>query len=323
MALNALYATKPHGFNQSIIITNFASNRQRDSIAIHGLPMPVKLVIVRNFLPFFLLFSCSGAALGQPAALTPTQAQALVARALATESHAAQELTALNHPMRYRLRKSSPRLTSTKEIAETRDGDVARLVALNDQPLNQADELREEARLDALLSDPGLQRHRKQSEDNDTARAMKVLRVLPTAFLYQFTGTGKVATGTVEKFTFKPNPQFDPPDMETGILTAMVGEIWVDPVQERVVHLEGHLQQDKEIALGIVQMDKGGWVEIDQADVGGHQWRIVRIRLKMDMRILFKGKSSDSVQEFTQFQPLPANLSYRQAIQMLRGNPKQ
>jgi hypothetical protein len=276
--------------------------------------MPVKLVIVRNFLPFFLLFSCSGAALGQPAALTPTQAQALVARALATESHAAQELTALNHPMRYRLRKSSPRLTSTKEIAETRDGDVARLVALNDQPLSPADELREEARLDALLSDPGLQRHRKQSEDNDTARAMKVLRVLPTAFLYQFTGTGKVATGTVEKFTFKPNPQFAPPDMETGILTAMVGEIWVDPVQERVVHLEGHLQQDKEIALGIVQMD--------QADVGGHQWRIVRIRLKIDMRILFKGKSSDSVQEFTQFQPLPANLSYRQAIQMLRGNPK-
>jgi hypothetical protein len=132
---------------------------------------------------------------------------------------------------------------------------------------------------------------------------------------------GTVATGTVAKFTFKPNPQFAPPDLETGILTAMAGEIWVDPVQERVVHLAGSLQQDKEIALGIVQMDKGGWVEIDQADVGGHQWRIVRLRLKMDMRILIKDKSSDSVQEFTQFQPLPADLSYRQAIQMLRGGP--
>jgi len=101
----------------------------------------------------------------------------------------------------------------------------------------------------------------------------------------------------------------------------MAGEIWVEPIQERVVHLAGSLQQDKEIALGIVQMDKGGWVEIDQADVGGQQWRIVRIRLKMDMRILFKGKSSDSVQEFSQFQPLPADLSYRQAIQMLRNEP--
>ena len=279
--------------------------------------MPVKLEIVRYILPFFLLFPFAGAAMGQPVAapLTPTQAQALVARALATEVRTAQDL---NHPMRYRLRKSSPRFTSTKEIAETPDGDVARLVAINDQPLSPDDEKREEARLDALLSDPARQRHRKQSEDNDTARAMKVLRVLPTAFLYQFAGMGTVATGTVAKFTFKPNPQFAPPDFETGILTAMAGEIWVDPVQERVVHLAGSLQQDKEIALGIVQMDKGGWVEIDQADVGGHQWRIVRLRLKMDMRILFKGKSSNSVQEFTQFQPLPADLNYRQAILMLR-----
>ena len=280
--------------------------------------MPVKLKIVRNILPFFLLFSFAGVALGQPGALTPTEAQVLVARALATEARTAQDL---NHPMRYRLRKSSPRFTSTKEIAETRDGDVARLVAINNQPLSQLDEQLEEARLDALLSDPARQRHRKQSEDNDTARAMKVLRVLPNAFLYQFAGMGTVATGTVAKFTFKPNPQFAPPDLETGILTAMAGEIWVDPVQERVVHLAGSLQQDKEIALGIVQMDKGGWVEIDQADVGGHQWRIVRLRLKMDMRILIKDKSSDSVQEFTQFQPLPADLSYRQAIQMLRGGP--
>jgi len=48
--------------------------------------MPVKLETVRNFLPFFLLFSCAGAALGQPAAgsLTPAQTQALVGRALAT-----------------------------------------------------------------------------------------------------------------------------------------------------------------------------------------------------------------------------------------------
>ena len=46
--------------------------------------MPVKLEIVRNILPFFLLFSFAGVALGQPGALTPTEAQVLVARALAT-----------------------------------------------------------------------------------------------------------------------------------------------------------------------------------------------------------------------------------------------
>ena len=38
------------------------------------------------------------------------------------------------HPMRYRLRKTSPRFTSTKEIFETKDGAVARLIAVNDRP---------------------------------------------------------------------------------------------------------------------------------------------------------------------------------------------
>ncbi len=111
-------------------------------------------------------------------------------RALATESLAAQEYAHPSHPMRYRLRKSSPRLTTTKEIVETTDGDVARLLQFNDQPLSPADEQTEQARLEALFDNPSLQQQRKQSEDSDTARAMKVLQVLPTAFLYQFAGNG-------------------------------------------------------------------------------------------------------------------------------------
>jgi hypothetical protein len=276
---------------------------------------------VRSRLILVLVLSWGHALLGQSIpALAPAQAGALVNRALATESRAAQDLTHLSHPMRYRLRKSSPRLTTTKEIVETRDGDVARLLAVNDQPLTPADEQREQARLDALLNNPSLQQHRKQSEDNDTARALKVLRVLPSAFLYQFAGTATAASGTVERFTFKPNPEFSPPDFETQVLTAMAGEIWIDPVQERVVRLAGSLQQDKSIALGILGVDKGGWVEIDQADVGQRQWRIVHLKMVMKFRVLLTSKSTDSVQEFSQFVPLPAGIDYRQAIQMLRSS---
>jgi hypothetical protein len=223
--------------------------------------------------------------------------------------------------MRYRLRKSSRRMTSTKEIIETRDGDVARLLTLNEQPLSPADEQREQARLDALLGDPRLQQHRKQSEESDIGRALKVLRVLPTAFLYQYSGTGPGVNGTVIKFTFRPNPQFNPPDLETGVLTAMAGEIWVDPVAERVVRLAGSLQQDKAFGLGVLgQLDKGGWVEILQADVGGGEWRIVHLKLVMNGRVLWKAKNSDSVQDYSQFVPVPAGMNYRQAIQMLRGS---
>lgn len=286
--------------------------------------MTGRLDAVRTLLPILLIFCCWGPRVeGQAGgtAWTPAQAQALVQRALATESQAAQDLSHFSHPMRYQLHKTSPRLSSTKEIVETRDGDVARLLEINGQPLNATDEQKEQARLQALMDNPSLQQHRKQSEDSDTARAMKVLRVLPTAFVYQYAGPVKNGSQTVERFTFKPNPQFDPPDMETGILTAMAGEIWIDPTEERVVRLAGSLQQDKEIGLGILgELDKGGWVEIEQADVGGRQWRIVHLKLVMNGRVLFKQKNSDSEQNYTNFAPLPPGMGYKQAIEMLRTN---
>jgi hypothetical protein len=284
--------------------------------------MPAKLGIVHSFLPFFVLLSSAGAALAQPVAptaLTPAQAQALVGRALATEMRTAQDA---NHPMRYRLRKSSPRMTSTKEIVETRDGDVARLVKLNDQPLSQSAEQQEETRLDGLLSDPSRQRHRKQSEEADAGIVFKLLRMLPQAFLYEYAGSGQGSSGTVEKFRFRPNPAFSPPDLETQALTAMTGELWIDATQERVTQLDGHLQQDTDYGWGILgKLDKGGWVVIEQADVGGRQWRIARFQMKMNLRILFKTRNIDTTEEMSQYAPVPARLDYRQAIQMLRTDP--
>lgn len=288
--------------------------------------MPDRLDLVRSYLLFFLLLGWASprvtmASSAKPAAIPPiqtqAQAQALVERAVASEMRTAQDTS---HPMRYRLRKSSPRLTTVKEIFETRDGAVARLLSMGDKPLSAADEEKEQARLDGLLNDPGRQRHRKQNEDADTGRALKVLRALPQAFLFQFAGTGWGPTGKVEKFTFKPNPRFNPPDLETQVLTAMVGEIWIDASQMRVTRLEGHLQRDIDFGWGILgRLNKGGWIVIEQADVGGRQWRIVRFQMVMSGRVLFKNKSFDTTEEQTQFEPLPAGLGYRQAIQMMRA----
>jgi hypothetical protein len=276
--------------------------------------------LVQSLLPILLLLFGTFPIWGQNhSSLTPDQAQALVARALASESRAAQDKS---HPMRYRLRKSTPRLTTTKEMIESKDGDVARLLLINDQPLNQDDEQKEQTRLETLLSDPSLQQHRKMNADGDAARALKVLRMLPRAFLYQFAGMISTSNGPAERFTFKPNPRFSPPDLETQVLTAMTGEIWIDATQERVVRLEGHLQQDKDFGWGILgRLYKGGWIILEQADVGKRQWRVVRFQMAMSARVLFKTKSFDTVEEITQLAPIPVGLDYRQAIQILRSTP--
>ena len=224
--------------------------------------------------------------------------------------------------MRFRLRKTSPRLDSTKEVLETSDGAVARLVAINNRPLTPAEEQTEQDRLDLLLADPSRQRHRKQSEEGDFGIVLKLLRMLPSAYLYQYAGVGSGPAGAVQKFTFRPNPSFSPPDLESQALTAMTGEVWIDASQDRVTRLEGHLQQDTDYGWGILgKLDKGGWIVIEQAQVDGHQWRIVRFKMQMNLRILFKTRNIDTVEEMTHYAPVPVGLNYRQAIQMLRAAP--
>jgi hypothetical protein len=267
---------------------------------------------------------------GQPASRTgdtlpPAQAQALVVRVLVNELQAAQDTS---HPMRYQLRKTSPRLTTTKEIYETRDGDVARLVAINDKPLSAADQQTEDARLQALLIDPGKQRRRKQTEDADAGRVLKVLRALPSAFLYQYAGSGQGPSGMVEKFIFRPDPNFSPPDLETQVLPAMTGEMWIDAAHQRVVRLEGHVRQDVDFGWGILgRLNKGGWIVIEQADVaqdmgpnmGIGQWRMVHFQMAMSGRVVLKNRTFDTTEEESRFAPLPVGLGYQKAIEMLRA----
>src|SRR5271155_5197597 len=76
-----------------------------------------------------------------PAPLSNDETQSLVKRVLQTELHAAEDT---GHPMQYRLHKVSPRLATTKLIVETKDGDVARLLSINDGQLSPQDEQNEE-----------------------------------------------------------------------------------------------------------------------------------------------------------------------------------
>ncbi len=261
-----------------------------------------------------LILICPLVAAGQSGSGRPDDG--LVTRALANE---VREAANAQHPMRYRLRKSSPRLVSTKEIFESKDGAVARLVAINDSPLSPEDEQKEQARLDLLLAEPSRQNHRKQSEDEDAARAVKVLRALPNAFLYQYASTVDGPAGPIAKFTFRPNPKFDPPDLETHVLTQMTGELWIDVAQERVTRLEGHLQQDVDFGWGILgQLNKGGWIVLEQADVGERQWRTVHFKMSMTGRVVFKTKVFDTAEDESQFVPVPVGMTYQDAIRKLR-----
>jgi len=254
-----------------------------------------------------------------PASLSNEETQALVKRVLQTEIDAAADSS---HPMQYRLRKVSPRLATTKLIVETKDGDVARLIAINDGALSAQDKQNEDNRLQSLLNDPNLQKHRQEREQSDAERARKVMRALPDAFLYSFAGIVDTPHGPSYRLTFQPNPKFDPDDLEAQVLKGMAGEMWIDVAQQRVTHLEGKRLHDVDYGLGILgKLDQGGTLLLEQADVGNRQWRTTRMVLIMNARVLFKVVKLDTTLELSQYSPVTGGMSYRQGIQILQASP--
>jgi hypothetical protein len=280
----------------------------------------VAIMFASFAVPFAALpvgLGASGRSAGQtPAPLSNEETQSLVKSVLQAELNAAEDLA---HPMQYRLHKVSPRLATTKLIVETRDGDVARLVSINDVPLNPLDARNEETRLQILLNDPSQQRHRQQRELADTERARKVMRALPDAFLYSYAGIAETLEGPSYRLSFQPNPGFDPQDLEAQVLKGMAGEMWIDVAQHRVTRLQGKRIHDVDYGWGILgKLDQGGTLLLEQADIGSHQWRTTHMVLVMTARFLFKSVKLDTTLELSHFEPV-AGMSYQQAVQMLQA----
>jgi len=101
----------------------------------------------------------------------------------------------------------------------------------------------------------------------------------------------------------------------------MAGEMWIDPVHLRVVRLEGHLQQDVDFGWGILgRLNKGGWIVIEQANVGGGQWRTTHFQMAMSGRVVWKTRVFDTTEDETGYEPVPVRLGYQKAIEMLRAD---
>jgi hypothetical protein len=238
--------------------------------------------------------------------------------AVARASH--NELTAHDtHPFRYTLRKVDDGKITTKEIIETKDGDVARLIAVGDKPLSPDAEAAEIQRLQNLLAHPELQQHRQKREQADANRADEMIRLLPTAFVYQFEGMVEGPNGPCYRLSMKPNPHFNPPDRQAEVFHGMAGELWIDQKQERMVRFQAHLISDVEFGWGIFgRLYKGGTIVVEQKDIGAGHWEQTLLRLNLHGTILiFKSLVVDTTETESDFSPVPADWTYQDAARAL------
>src|SRR5437868_3095061 len=263
-----------------------------------------------------VLLAVSLRAVGQGTASTgQVDATALVRRAI---QHRVEE--SRNHkPLRYLLHEIDERGDRTKEVIETKDGDVDRVIAIDGKPLSPDAERMQIARLDGFASHPERQAARLKNERKNRATMDHLTAMVPDAFVYKLESVDGCATGECYRLTFVPNPKWSPPDFESRLFRGVSGEAWIDLKQERLVRIQAQIIANVDFGFGILgRVNKGGTVLAEQRDIGGGDWELTNLKVSVSGRLLlvksFVRQLSEEVSNIRQAPPM----GYREAIAVLK-----
>jgi len=223
-------------------------------------------------------------------------------------------------PYLYRLRRQWPERSETRDIVSTRDGLVASLVAVNDEPPDAGLRARDDARIEALLANSEEQLKRKRQQEKDAERVRKMIRTLPDAFLYEHDGVEDSPHGPLLRLKFRPRPEFDPPTRETLVFKGMEGFILLHERDRRLVKIDAMLVKDVKLGWGILaHLDKGGRFMVEKTRLPSGRWEIFRMTLNFRGKaLLFKTIRIEQQQAIINFQPVPSDLTLAQGVALLR-----
>ncbi len=279
--------------------------------------------ILRKALPILLVaialsLETLGAADGPPT-VTPSE---LVRRAVQNE------IKNNNQGPKYMCRQRKETLTGSqiKLMVETRDAMVGMVVANNDQPLNQEQRRAEYGRIERFLQQPSELEKKRAQEKENADRVNAILKALPDAFVYEYDGTeaGRPGVGKpgeqLVRLKFRPNPRYDPPTHVEQVLVGMQGVVLVDPQDQHIARIDGTLFKDVGFGWGILgHLDRGGHFQVDQSEVGNNNWTIARMDLAFTGKmLLFKSLNIKSTEIYSDFHPVPADLTFAQGIDLLK-----
>jgi len=222
--------------------------------------------------------------------------------------------------------KKTAHLNQVKLIVETKEATAGLLIANDGHPLSPEERKQEEVRLQNYVRNPQELNKKRKQEKEDADHTMRILQALPDAFLYEPDGAEK---GTevlgrsgheLARLKFRPNPDYDPPSRVEQVLTGMTGYLLVDVPEKRIAQINATLEKDVGFGWGILgHLDRGGRFLVQQADIGDRHWELTRMELSMTGKILLVKKLSiQSSDTFSDFRPVPADLTFAQGVEMLK-----
>lgn len=230
--------------------------------------------------------------------------------------------------LRYRMHVVDAKGDVVRDVIESRDGPVARLILKGRRPLTADEDAAERERLQEMVDSPDAYARHVKNEQAGKKQARQVIEALPQAMLFTYApgqpqrehhALGEAAEVVVD---YKPNPNWTSPSLASEALTGMEGRAWIDPATHTVTRLEARVFRSVNIGLGLLaHVYPGGHAEFDQARISGDRWIFTHFVEHATVRaLMLKTIKQDTEVQASNFSPVPG-MNYRDAIRLLLGTP--
>ncbi len=252
----------------------------------------------------------------------PPEPAELVRKAVENEIKASKDDSAR---FMFRSTKTTPKGSVTKIYIETKEATAGMVVAYNGKPLTPEQRQAELGRIERFIKNPGELEKKRRQEQQDADRTLRIVRALPDAFLYEYAGERPGSPGVGKPgdplvvLKFRPNPRYEPPSRIEQVLTGMQGVLLLDTRRHRLASIDGTLFREVSFGWGILgHLDKGGHFLVQQQEIGDNYWAISCMNLGITGKILLVKSLVFSMNEvFSDFKPVPKDITFAQAIEML------
>jgi hypothetical protein len=201
-------------------------------------------------------------------------------------------------------------------VVETRDGSMKRHVNEHGHPASQQTLAADDGYNNRFVHDPALRAKQKRDDQHDDKSAKELLSQMPDAFVWKVEGE----SGDGISMSYRPNPDFTPPSMESRVMSAMSGTMVVSKPGHRIKTFTGKLMDDVTIGFGfLARIKAGSTFDVERREVGPGLWQITETHVHIGGHALFFktiGQQEDEVN--SDFTTVPPETTLEQAVGMLQ-----
>ncbi len=242
---------------------------------------------------------------------------------------AKNELIALHHTdsyLRYRTHTISEKGDVVRDVIESKDGTVARLIMKDGKPLTEEQDKNERQRLNDMIASPAAYFKHVKNGESQQKLADTMVPLMPDAALYSYTPgqpqSGKNGGALEIVIDYKPNPKFNPPSTEAEALTGLQGRIWIDAKTRYLVRMEGTIAHAVNFGWGMLaHIYPGGKLSLNQTSVGGSRWIFTEFSMQLSVRALMVKTLSVRTNSSSSSYQVIGPMSYQDAIRLMLDTP--